>query len=414
MDLAQRAKDSALTAFVALILAIPLVGFNTNLPGGGPDIATRWDWVAIAVAVVFVGRFALGLVPPRRQVERPPVVSLFLTKHQQLLGWIGLGIAIVWPYLPFASQYLLDLATAVLIYIMLGWGLNVVVGLAGLLNLGYAAFYAVGAYTLALTAAYWNFGFWEALPLAGVVSAVVGILLALPVLRLRGDYLAIVTLGFGEIIRIVLINWQSFTYGPNGVNGLPRPTFFGLPLSARPPAGGETFAQFFGIDFNPSQRYIFLYFITLALALLVNFFIVKLRRLPVGRSWEALREDEVASRALGINPVTVKLSAFAIGALLAGFAGVFFATRQGFVSPESFNFQESATVLAIVVLGGMGSQLGIALAAIILVTLPEFGRDFAQYRMLLFGAAMVGIMIWRPRGLFAIRTPSILMSKAKR
>ena len=141
---------------------------------------------------------------------------------------------------------------------------------------------------------------------------------------------------------------------------------------------------------------------------------MKLRRLPVGRSWEALREDEIASRALGINPVTVKLSAFAVGALLAGFAGVFFATRQGFVSPESFNFQESATVLAIVVLGGMGSQLGIAIAAIILVTLPEFGRDFAQYRMLLFGAAMVGIMIWRPRGLFAIRTPSILMSKAKR
>jgi len=414
MDLGRLAKDSALTAFVALILAIPLVGFNTNQPGGGDEIGTRWDWVAIAVVVVLIGRFVIGLLPRRRQGERPPIVSLFLTKHQQLLGWAGLGIAIVWPYLPFASQYLLDLATAVLIYIMLGWGLNVVVGLAGLLNLGYAAFYAVGAYTLALTAAYWNFGFWEALPLAGLMSAVVGILLALPVLRLRGDYLAIVTLGFGEIIRIVLINWQSFTYGPNGINGLPRPTFFGLPLSARAPNGGETFAQFFGIDFNQAQRYIFLYFITLALALLVNFFILRLRRLPVGRSWEALREDEIATRALGINPVTVKLSSFAVGALLAGFAGVFFATRQGFVSPESFNFQESATVLAIVVLGGMGSQLGIAIAAIILVTLPEFGRDFAQYRMLLFGAAMVGIMIWRPRGLFSIRTPSIRMSDAKR
>jgi branched-chain amino acid transport system permease protein len=405
MDLGRLARDSALAAFVALILAIPLVGFSTNQAGAGLDF--RFSWVVIAVVVAFVGRFALGLLPQRRRAERPPVVTLFLTKHQRLLGWIALGAAIVWPFMPFATQYNLDLATAVLIYMMLGWGLGVVVGLAGLLNLGYAAFYAVGAYTLALTSAYWNLGFWEALPIAGVVSAAVGILLALPVLRLRGDYLAIVTLGFGEIIRIVLINWQSFTYGPNGVNGLPRPTFFGLPLAARAPGGGKTFAQFLGIDFNQAQRYVFLYFVTLALALLVNSFIRRLRRLPVGRAWEALREDEIASRALGINPVSVKLSAFAVGALLAGFAGVFFAARQGFVSPESFNFQESATVLAIVVLGGMGSQLGIAVAAIILVTLPEFGRDFAQFRMLIFGAAMVGIMIWRPRGLFSIRTPSI-------
>jgi branched-chain amino acid transport system permease protein len=411
MDLGRLARDSALAAFVALILAIPLVGFSTNQAGAGLDF--RFSWVVIAVVVAFVGRFALGLLPQRRRAERPPVVTLFLTKHQRLLGWIALGAAIVWPFMPFATQYNLDLATAVLIYMMLGWGLGVVVGLAGLLNLGYAAFYAVGAYTLALTSAYWNLGFWEALPIAGVVSAAVGILLALPVLRLRGDYLAIVTLGFGEIIRIVLINWQSFTYGPNGVNGLPRPTFFGLPLAARAPGGGKTFAQFLGIDFNQAQRYVFLYFVTLALALLVNSFIRRLRRLPVGRAWEALREDEIASRALGINPVSVKLSAFAVGALLAGFAGVFFAARQGFVSPESFNFQESATVLAIVVLGGMGSQLGIAVAAIILVTLPEFGRDFAQFRMLIFGAAMVGIMIWRPRGLFSIRTPSIRLGATR-
>ncbi len=411
MDLGRLTKDSALAAFVALILAIPLVGFSTNQAGAGLDF--RFSWVVIAVVVVFVGRFALGLLPQRRQAERPPVVTLFLTRHQRVLGWLALAAAAIWPFMPFATQYELDLATAVLIYMMLGWGLGVVVGLAGLLNLGYAAFYAVGAYTLALTSAYWDLGFWEALPIAGVVSAAVGILLALPVLRLRGDYLAIVTLGFGEIIRIVLINWQSFTYGPNGVNGLPRPTFFGLPLTARAPGGGKTLAQFLGIDFNQAQRYVFLYFVTLALALLVNSFIRRLRRLPVGRAWEALREDEIASRALGINPVSVKLSAFSVGALLAGFAGVFFATRQGFVSPESFNFQESATVLAIVVLGGMGSQLGIAVAAIILVTLPEFGRDFAQFRMLLFGAAMVGIMIWRPRGLFSIRTPSIRLGATR-
>jgi branched-chain amino acid transport system permease protein len=415
MDLRGLAKDSALAAFVALILAIPLVGFDTSQQSAtGNPINTRFSWVAIAVGVVFVGRFVLGLLPRRRGGERPPVVSLFIAGHQRVLGGLTLAVALAWPFLPFASQYLIDLATAVLIYMMLGWGLGVVVGLAGLLNLGYAAFYAVGAYTLGLTAQYWGFSFWEALPLAGVAAAFVGVLLALPVLRLRGDYLAIVTLGFGEIIRIILINWQSFTFGPNGINGLPRPTFFGLPLTPRAPRGGETFAQFFGIDFSLSQRYLFLYFVTLALALVVNLFILRLRRLPIGRAWEALREDEIASRALGINPVNVKLSAFAVGALLAGFAGAFFGTRQGFISPESFNFQESATVLAIVVLGGMGSQLGIALAAIILVTLPEFGRDFAQFRMLLFGAAMVGIMIWRPRGLFALRTPSIHLGEARR
>jgi branched-chain amino acid transport system permease protein len=232
------------------------------------------------------------------------------------------------------------------------------------------------------------------------------------VLRLRGDYLAIVTLGFGEIVRIILRNWSPVTGGPNGINNIPRPTFFGLPLAASAPPGGTTFAQFFGIPFDPSQRITFLYFVILALALATNFITLRLRRLPIGRAWEALREDEIACRALGINPTMVKLSAFATGALLAGFAGAFFATRQGFISPESFTFQESATVVAIVVLGGRGSQLGVVLAAIILVTLPEFGREFAQFRMLVFGAAMVAIMIWRPQGLLALRTPSIRLAEA--
>jgi branched-chain amino acid transport system permease protein len=260
MDPRGLAKDSALAALVALVLAIPLVGFDTNR-SSGTDVATRFSWVAIAVVVVFVGRFALGLLPRRHTRDsRPPVVSLFLTRHQRLLGWIGLAVALIWPFLPFSSVYLVYLATSVLIYIMLGWGLNVVVGLAGLLNLGYAAFYAVGAYTMALLAQYWGFGFWEALPLAGLFAAAVGILLALPVLRLRGDYLAIVTLGFGEIVRIILVNWQSFTGGPNGVNNLPVPTFFGFPISARAPSGGKTFGQLFGIPYSPMQRLIFIYF----------------------------------------------------------------------------------------------------------------------------------------------------------
>ncbi len=406
------AKDAALAAFIALILAIPLVGFTTNDTGGTVVIETRFHWVAIAVAAVFVGRLGWGFVPRRtggpilpRVVERPAL-------NTKLLGWLGLGAAILWPFLPFATNYLIFLATTVLIYIMLGWGLNIVVGLAGLLNLGYAAFYAVGAYTLALAGQYWGLGFWEALPLAGLMAALVGILLAFPVLRLRGDYLAIVTLGFGEIIRIILVNWQSLTGGPNGVNDLPLPTFFGLRFTAHAPGGGKTFAQFFGLSYEPAQRLIFIYFSILGVALLTNFLVLRLRRLPIGRAWEALREDEIACRALGINPVNAKLSAFAIGALLAGFAGAFFGAHQTFVSPESFNFQESATVLAIVVLGGMGSQLGVVLAAIILVTLPEFGREFSQFRMLLFGAAMVAIMVWRPRGLLSARTPSIRLGEA--
>lgn len=407
------AKDSAVAAGIALLLAIPLVGFDTNAPGG-TGVATRFSWVAAAVATVFIGRFAIGLLPRRRRVARDlSRFSALFARHARALGWCGLAVAVVWPFLPFASIYLVYVATSVLIYIMLGWGLNIVVGLAGLLNLGYAAFYAVGAYTFALTAQYYGLGFWEALPLAGLLAAIVGILLALPVLRLRGDYLAIVTLGFGEIIRIVLVNWQSFTGGPNGVNDLPQPTLFGLRFTARAP-GGETFAQFFGLSYSPMQRLIFIYFAILAVALATNFLTLRLRRLPIGRAWEALREDEIASCALGINPINVKLSSFAIGAMLAGFAGAFFGIHQTFISPESFNFQESATVLAIVVLGGMGSQLGVVLAAIILVTLPEFGREFAQFRMLMFGAAMVAIMVWRPRGLLAWRSPSILLQKARR
>jgi len=229
------------------------------------------------------------------------------------------------------------------------------------------------------------------------------------VLRLRGDYLAIVTLGFGEIIHILLLNWTSLTQGPNGIGDIPRPGLFGLVFERRAPPGFTTFHDFFGIDFNPIHRAVFLYYVALFLALIVNFFTLRLRRLPIGRAWEALREDEIACRALGINPTNVKLSAFGIGAMLGGFAGAFFATRLGFISPESFTFTESATILAIVVLGGMGSQTGVVLAALLLVLLPEL-RFFAEFRMLFFGAAMVLIMVWRPQGLLAHREPSLRLN----
>jgi branched-chain amino acid transport system permease protein len=305
---------------------------------------------------------------------------------------------------------------------MLGWGLNIVVGLAGLLDLGYVAFYAVGAYSYALLSTTFGLSFWICLPMAGILAAFWGMILGFPVLRLRGDYLAIVTLAFGEIVRLVLINWTDLTNGGAGISSIPRATFFGLPFTAN--EGG--FAQTFGLEFSPMHRIIFLYYLILGLALLTNFVTMRLRKLPVGRAWEALREDEIACRSLGINTTNVKLTAFAIGAMFGGFAGSFFAVRQGFVSPESFNFLESAIILAIVVLGGMGSQIGVAIAAIVLVGGPEvlrnlsflqaiFGTGFDpnEYRLLLFGAGMVAMMVWRPRGLISERSPTVVLKERK-
>jgi branched-chain amino acid transport system permease protein len=285
--------------------------------------------------------------------------------------------------------------------------LNIVVGLAGLLDLGYVAFYAVGAYSYALLAEHFGFSFWICLPLAGILASFWGIILGFPVLRLRGDYLAIVTLAFGEIVRLVLINFQSLTHGPDGITGVPRPSFFGLPFNN----DTGSFADTFGLAWSPIHRIVFLFYLILVLALITNLVTIRLRRLPIGRAWEALREDEIACRSLGINTTNTKLTAFAMGAMFGGFAGAFFATRQGFISPESFTFTESALVLAIVVLGGMGSQVGVVIAATVMLGGFEFFREFQQYRLLVFGLAMVSIMIWRPRGLIATRTPSIFLGK---
>ena len=321
-----------------------------------------------------------------------------------------------------AIKWIDNFGIQILIYVMLGWGLNIVVGLAGLLDLGYVAFYAVGAYSYALLAKTFGLSFWILLPLAGILAAFWGVLLGFPVLRLRGDYLAIVTLAFGEIIRLVLINWVDLTNGYAGISGIPRPTFFGIPFTANE----DGFAARFGLEFVAIHRTIFLYYVILLLALITALVTIRLRRLPIGRAWEALREDEIACRALGINTTNTKLTAFAIGAMFGGFAGSFFAARQGFISPESFTFMESAVIVAIVVLGGMGSQIGVAVAAIIMIGGTElmreldvlkdiFGRDFdpTQYRMLLFGLAMVLIMIWKPRGLISARQPSVFLKERK-
>ena len=366
-------------------------------------------WIVMAVTLVFAirGFRAASDARPAEKKHRVREDGGWLRKFSTLLGPFFIVFALVLPWLPFSDNHIMDIAVLVVTYVMLGWGLNIVVGLAGLLDLGYVAFYAVGAYSYALLAQYAGVGFWVALPFAGLMAAIAGIILGFPVLRLRGDYLAIVTLGFGEMVRIVLLNWYSFTKGPDGLGGIPRPSFFGYPFTPSPPDGVMSFNQLMGLEFDPIQRIVFLYYLILAMALVTNVFTMRIRKLPVGRAWEALREDEIASRSLGINPTSTKLTAFSIGAMFAGFGGSFFATRQGFISPESFTFIESALILGIVVLGGMGSQLGVVLGAILLIGLPELFRDLQQFRMLAFGAAMVLIMLWRPSGLISHREPTL-------
>ncbi|MBO6580447.1 MAG: high-affinity branched-chain amino acid ABC transporter permease LivM [Thalassospira sp.] len=342
-------------------------------------------------------------------------IQLAYRSNTKKIGLIGIIFFIIFPFIFGEDRSAIDLATLVMIYIMLGWGLNIVVGLAGLLDLGYVAFYAVGAYSYALLSQNFDLSFWLCLPLAGIFAASFGIILGFPVLRLRGDYLAIVTLGFGEIIRVVLINWYDLTGGPDGISSIERPSFFGMAdFSRRVPDGAIGFNELFGMEYSSMHRLIFLYYLILVLALVTNFVTLRLRKLPIGRAWEALREDEIACRSLGINPTNTKLSAFAIGAMFGGFAGAFFATRQGFISPESFTFLESAVILAIVVLGGMGSQIGVVLAAIVMIGFPEMFRELAEYRMLIFGAGIVAIMLWRPRGLLSFRDPTILLNMSQK
>ena len=477
-------RRSFLAAGLAAILCVFFVGMRTDIAGDGLVLTYRWSALVHAVLIVFLGRLLLevltnpvspwisrllasaifilgitgsiaydapeGTIPARaltgallgalivaiivsvsalrgRSTSAPPNSAATSSRRNKLPFAGMIAFAVLLPFiittvLPGQQRQFIDLAILILTYVMLGWGLNVVVGVAGLMDLGYVAFYAVGAYSFALLAAYFPaIGFWSALPMAGMLAALWGLMLGFPVLRLRGDYLAIVTLAFGEIIRVVLLNWTDFTNGPNGISGVPKPTFFGLEFSR----GEGGFADFFGIEFDTIHRFIYLYYIILFLALLTNFVTLRLRKLPIGRAWEALREDEIACRSLGINTTNTKLSAFSIGAMFGGLAGAFFATRQGFISPESFTFMESAIILAIVVLGGLGSQIGVVFASIVMIGGVELlrhvsflgtvfpGFDPVQYRMLIFGVAMVAIMIWKPRGFISRRVPTVALKETR-
>ncbi len=415
-----RLRTAFFSALLVLAVAYPILGLKletvgVNLEVHGATPRTLWI-VALAAVLMFVWQLVRDSLTAgwrnRGGLQLSATGLGTRLTEPKTQRWVILGlvlVALVWPF--YGSRGAVDIATLILIYVMLGLGLNIVVGLAGLLDLGYVGFYAVGAYTYAMLSHYYGLGFWVCLPLAGLMAALFGFVLGFPVLRLRGDYLAIVTLGFGEIIRILLRNLTQWTGGPNGISGIDKPTLFGLTFERRAPEGMTPFHEYFGIPYNSEYKVIFLYLIALLLVLLTLFVINRLLRMPIGRAWEALREDEIACRALGLNPTLIKLSAFTLGACFAGFAGSFFAARQGLVSPESFTFIESAIILAIVVLGGMGSQLGVILAAIVMILLPELMREFSEYRMLMFGLLMVVMMIWRPQGLLPMQRPHLELRK---
>ncbi|MBP0600152.1 high-affinity branched-chain amino acid ABC transporter permease LivM [Herbaspirillum sp. LeCh32-8] len=399
-------KNAVAAALVTAVLTIPLLGMQLQLEGYRVVLNTHWTPVLVAMAAVFLFQLARPTLSRTSAGIKLPALPSMQPRQQRAAVMLLLVAALVWPF--FGSRGYVDVMTLALIYVVLGLGLNIVVGFAGLLDLGYVGFYAVGAYTYALLNQYFGMSFWECVPLSAAASALFGFLLGFPVLRLRGDYLAIVTLGFGEIIRLLLNNMTSLTGGPDGVSGIPKPTVFGLVMARNPVTeGGTTFHQLFGLNYQGGHMVIFLYFLALLMVLFTYFVTSRLLRMPMGRAWEALREDEIACRSLGINPTKVKLSAFTLGAAFAGLAGSFFAARQGLVTPESFTFIESALILAIVVLGGMGSQLGVILAAILLTVLPEVARSFAEYRMLIFGLVMVLMMMWRPQGLLPATRPHV-------
>lgn len=398
-------KDSIIAGLLALVVFGPIVGVLLD----GYEFNARIDDVLMSIVIVMIGRFAVSLFLQTdtgkkfvySRLTKDDGVTVTAPDYKSKMRIVIPVVLIIGLIVPFvASKYILTVVILGLIYVLLGLGLNIVVGLAGLLDLGFVGFYAIGAYSLALGYENLGLGFWSMLPLAAIMAACAGAILGFPVLRMHGDYLAIVTLGFGEIIRLILTNWTEFTHGPNGVSA-PLPTLFGLEFKRRS-KDGTPFHEFFGLSYDSAFKYMFVYIILFLVVLAVLYIKHRLTRMPIGRAWEALREDEIACRSLGLNHVLVKLSAFMLGASTGGIAGVFFATYQGFVNPSSFTFFESALILAIVVLGGMGSTLGVVIAAFVLTVAPEMLRELADYRVLMFGILMVVMMIWKPRGLVRV------------
>lgn len=372
-----------------MFLTLPLMVVRVNTLKN--EVEWRWWnmlWVGIAAFLLYLlWQYALARKEARtvssEALEQPlrPRLGQRLFEdpalYRPVLGTIAV-VALVFPFI--VSTYQVNIMVLALIFVVLGLGLNITVGLAGLLDLGYIAFFAVGAYTYALLNTGLGWGFWTCLPIGGAVGALFGTLLGFPILRLRGDYLAIVTLGFGSIAKIVLENWDTVFKGAAGIPGIARPGFFGA-------------------EMDLAAVTVYTYFLMLAMVLLTVFVTNRLKDSRIGRAWMALREDEIACVAMGVDVARTKLSAYAFGAFWAGLVGVVFAAKNTYINPASFTFMESAIVLSIVVLGGMGSIVGVILAALVLILMPEYLRAFSEYRMLVFGAVMVLMMIFRPQGL---------------
>ncbi len=406
------ARDAFFAAVIALLLFFHLIGLRTVDNPTGLTIQPQWWMLGLAVAGVFVGRLLIGIYQQTHSHIKLPAFNVPYKRYSQIMAAL-LVIAVILPLTPLSSRYVLDVMTLIFTYLILASALNMVVGLTGLLDLGFVAYYAIGAYCFALLARYTGLDFWVALPAAMLSAALISGVLGMAVLRLRGDYYAVVTLGFAEILRIVLLNWVSFTGGPNGLTGVPRPGLFGLSFDRVAPPGMQSFYDFFHLSFEPMTRITFLYYLALLLAALCYLFVKRLRSLPLGRAFEAVRDDEIAAGMLGMHVTRIKLAATMLAAAMGALAGAFFAARQGFISPESFTFSESVLVLAIVVLAGHGHMLGLAIATLFLVGLPEIFRSLQDYRLIAFGLGMIIVMILRPSGFFATRAPMVLLTPKK-
>jgi branched-chain amino acid transport system permease protein len=383
-------KKSFLASLWFMFLTFPIMVIRVNTV----ENEIEWRWMNLlfmgvgTFLISFVWRYMIkrkemGTKQAEEGLEKKRSLSQRLFEERRVKVSTLVVVSIAAAAFPFVfSMYQTNIMITALMYVILGLGLNIVVGLAGLLDLGYVAFYAVGAYSYALLNYHFGLGFWTVLPIGAAMGALFGILLGFPVLRLRGDYLAIVTLGFGEIIRLVLENWNEFSFGPSGIANIPRPGLFGLEL-------------------NLHQNITYLYFLMIAMTIFTIFVVNRLQASRIGRAWIALREDEIACQAMGIDKTKTKLTAFALGATWAGMGGVLFAAKTTFINPASFTIWESIIILCVVVLGGMGSILGVILGALFLVLLPEYLRAFSEYRMLIFGAILVLMMVFRPGGLIS-------------
>ncbi len=362
------------------LLALPFTGFSGAFRIFASAVIAMLLWKMLKADTVMAFRLSAAEKLTNAVARFPPITRYASSRLTYALIIIFVAI------LPlFLNDYYRDIMTLTGMYIVLALGLNIVVGQAGLLNLGYVAFYAIGAYTYAILSTTFGLSFWPGLFAGGAVAAAFAVLLGMPTLRLRGDYFAIVTLGLGEITRIILNDWDSMTGGPNGISKIGRPVIAGYELHTT-------------LDF---------YYLITVIAIITVFAIHRLIASRIGRAWIAIREDEVAAEAMGVNTYRMKLLAFVLGSAWAGIVGVFFSAKMAFVSPESFTFFESVMILCMVVLGGMGSIPGIILGALLLITIPEIFREFQDYRMLAFGVALVLMMVFRPQGLLGARKRTV-------